>query len=265
MRIPTARHPIVVLTLAGLFALLPTLVWYGRRLLAVDGEVWSLLPLIAVVYFFRQRTRYCSRDLYLRPAAVTLLMYCLLYAWIPPILRALFALSTLALVLCADRDLRRFPPALWVLLLLALPVVASLQFYLGYPVRVVAGDIAALLLNLNGLTVVREGGVLSWGGSLVCIDAPCSGIKMLWSGLLLSSLLAANYRLRWLTTIVLILMTVAIVVVGNALRVTSLFYIETGILPVSSWAHDTIGLISFGVIAGLLVWQSRLLQRREAV
>lgn len=265
MHLLLTRYPIATLFSISLCMFWPVAKWYGSRVLEPNGEYWSLLPLLAAALLLRTQTARQSIKIDIRPASVALLFYCLAYWFVPPIFRAMFALLAIGTILAADRDIRSIPVAIWGLLLLALPVVASLQFYLGYPVRVMAGEISLLLLKLNSLSVVREGVVLNWGGSLVSIDAPCSGIKMLWTGLFLSFVLAGAYRLKWMQTAYLVAMTVIVVIIGNAFRVTSLFYIETGMVPSPGWAHDTIGLMTFVFIAVLVAWQAQVLFKRRAV
>lgn len=256
-------HPFTLLLLAGLIATWSSLQWYLNRLFSVDGEIASLLPLLVAGWLIRRPTASRWLRLELRPAMAVLVLYGMAYWFLPAIFRALLAIFVLALLLSADRQIRHLPVAVWGLLLLALPVVASLQFYLGYPVRVVAGEISVLLLQLNGFAVVREGVVLNWGGTLVSIDAPCSGIKMLWTGLVTSLVLAGAYRMKPFATLGLLGVTVVTVVAVNALRVTSLFYIETGIVRLPGWAHDTVGLVTFGLIVLVLAWLAQKTSTRR--
>jgi exosortase/archaeosortase family protein len=137
------------------------------------------------------------------------------------------------------------------LALLALPVLPSLDFYLAYPMRLAGAGLAAALLRLNGLAVGVEGVALSWNGSLLLFDAACSGVRMLWAGLLLVSAvgLAAGFGLRRYAQAVVI--AAAIAIAGNAVRAASLFYVENGFAgplrgPV---AHEAVGLISFLLLA----------------
>src|SRR5262249_56914005 len=80
----------------------------------------------------------------------------------------------------------RPPVAFWGLVALALPVLPSLQFTLGYPMRVVSATLSVGLLQAHGLMVARQGTFLVWRGELIQFDAPCSGVNMLWAGLLLT-------------------------------------------------------------------------------
>lgn len=243
-----------LLPMATLLAVWPLLPWYAQRLFGSDGEAGSALALFIALILLRRGNGERQPDL--RLPALTLICYILSSVFAPQLISALFALLTLALLRIANRPLQRVPPAAWGLLLLALPVLASLQFYLGYPLRVVVGEIAALLLNQGGLAVMREGVSLNWDGTLIAIDVPCSGIKMLWTGSFLALVLAGLQNLNWPQTGKLMLLTLGLVILGNALRVTSLFYIETGLLDLPPWSHEATGLASFILIAAAILWSA---------
>jgi hypothetical protein len=88
-------------------------------------------------------------------------------------------------------------PGVVMLLSLALPWVATLQFVAGYPLRVVVAMGAEKVLRLMGVLVTREGTDLWYEGVAVGVDAPCSGIRMLWFLLFAAAFLAARFGLRW--------------------------------------------------------------------
>ena len=67
--------------------------------------------------------------------------------------------------------------------MLSLPVVASLQFYAGYPMRLAAAEGAVRLLELGGIVVARNGVSIEVGGMAIAVDPACSGIRMLWHAL----------------------------------------------------------------------------------
>ena len=105
-----------------------------------------------------------------------------------PLASALLAFLALGFAWSLWRHGTPFRPWAVGLGLLGLPMASSLQFYLGYPLRVASGAVALVLLRLGGVAVDREGVYLRAGGELVMIDAPCSGMRMLWAGLLLGVL-----------------------------------------------------------------------------
>lgn len=171
---------------------------------------------------------------------------------VPSAFRAAFASLAIAALLSRWRFGTYLYLPIFALCLLALPLAASIQFYLGYPLRILAGYLSVALLQLNGLHVLLEGTLINWHGQFVAIDAPCSGVKMMWSSLYLSYTLAALYRLSSLRTMLVIMLAVAIVICANALRAAALFYTETGLVALPSWTHSAIGMVCFAFALGLI-------------
>jgi exosortase/archaeosortase family protein len=136
------------------------------------------------------------------------------------------------------------------LLVLSLPLIATLDFYAGYPMRWVAAQLAHGLLAVAGVPVERSGVVLLDGGRIVGIDPPCAGIRMLWTACFVAAVLAARMRLSWPRTLTLAGLAVACVVMGNGLRAAIVFLPESGQVTWPDWAHPGVGLlIHAGVLA----------------
>jgi exosortase/archaeosortase family protein len=147
------------------------------------------------------------------------------------------------------------PVAFWGLVALALPVLPSLQFTLGYPMRVVSAALAVVLLQAQGLMVARQGTFLLWRDEMVQFDAPCSGVNMLWAGLLLTLMGCVWLRLDELKVGVAVAFSVVLAVAGNVLRASSLSYVETGLVPQApAWWHDGIGIAAFMLSAAVTLW-----------
>jgi len=83
----------------------------------------------------------------------------------------------------------------------------------------------------------------------VIVDAPCSGIHMLWTGLFLAAALACWQRLDLRQSFRLLQRASLAVFVANILRATALFCIESKLWPSPSWAHEGVGLALFGAAA----------------
>jgi exosortase/archaeosortase family protein len=146
------------------------------------------------------------------------------------------------------------------LLLLSLPVVATAQFYLGYPLRVLTAVCSVPLLRLGGYEVTRVGTALRWAGETVLVDAPCSGIQMLWTGLFVGCVLAAVRGLGTSATLRLLRWAGATVGAANLIRCVTLFLIEVkGGIP-ASWLHSGVGLTCFGGALATVAWQAARLE-----
>ena len=180
----------------------------------------------------------------------------------PPLLRAMIAACALLATWCAWRWNAQPHPAALGLVLLALPALPTAQFVLGFPLRAAAGELAARLLGLSGLAVVREGVSLRMGDRLVAIDAPCSGVNMLWMAVLLALVLAVLGGASAARTALLVTAAGALAIAGNALRAASLFLIESGIAPLpgglgANDAHVALGVVAFTLAAAPLLWMAR--------
>ena len=237
-------YPLLMAALCA--ALWPVWGWFAAGSLDASNDYTGLLAAAnAVVMLWRAPAAPPVTQPLALPAALLALYAAATAAGVAPGTASPLAALALASLASAWRLGRRMDAALLALCVLALPLAASLQFYCGYPLRVVAGELSAALLRMSGIGVVREGAMLAWDGQLIAIDAPCSGVKMLWAGLYLACALAASYRLpAWRTLAALLLAGVA-VVAANGLRAAALFHTETGLVVLPPWAHQGSGVVCF--------------------
>src|SRR5262249_47314497 len=145
---------------------------------------------------------------------------------LPDLLAA--AIAMLAVAVYLVHALRRPATPVVIVLLLALPLVASLQFYFGFPLRVLVAHASALLLSVGGIEVVAAGASIVDQGRVVLIDAPCAGIGMLWIGSYTAGVLSYLQRADGWQTLVNGLAAAALVLVANIVRNTILFFPEAG-------------------------------------
>ncbi len=245
-----------------LLAFWPVWRWYVHRLNDQSDEAWGIVALLtAVLFAFRGAAlsggdgnpapiAARSRHALILPA-ILLLSYSLSYHFLSPLPRAAIAMTAIAATISAIRFGRRFHLGVCGLLLLALPVAASLQFYMGFPMRAVVARLTALMLQFNGFAVVAEGACLNWNGDLILIDAPCSGVKMLWTGFFLTFTLACYYRLNAKRTALACAAAFVAIIIGNTLRAAALFYVEAGAanLSLPNWTHEGVGVVVFAATA----------------
>ena len=257
------RTPFPLLMGAMCIALWPVWIWFATGSLDASNDYSGLLAAATVlaVLWCAPAVPPPSRPLAL-PAALLVLYALATAAGVAPGVRAPLAALALAALASAWRLGRRMDAALLALCLLALPLAASLQFYCGYPLRVVAGNLSAALLRMNGIAVVREGAMLAWDGQLIAIDAPCSGVKMLWAGLYLACALAASYRLPAWRTLAALALAGVMIVGANAVRAAALFHGEAGLMILPPWAHEATGVVCFiaaalGIYAGVRSLQGK--------
>ena len=146
------------------------------------------------------------------------------------------------------------------LLGLSLPIVATAQFYLGYPLRIVAAEASVLALQAMQFGVTREGTMLHWRGETVMVDAPCSGVRMLWFGLYLAATLATAGRLSNRRSLLVLSAGLLVVLAANIVRAATLFFKEARLVALPDWTHTGIGVVIFAAASFLIV---RLATRKE--
>jgi exosortase/archaeosortase family protein len=239
--------------------------WYARRVAEAPEEILAfgvVMAAVAVIAGLRLRAaeKACLDGRALLGLSMLLLLHAASHGVLPSIVRAAVAIATTT-VCCYFAVAGRWPPvALWGAVALALPVLPSLQFALGYPMRIVSAGLTVLLLQMQGLAVESQGTLLSWGGELVQFDAPCSGIRMLWAGVLLTFLGCAALRIDLLRTLLAVAAALMLTLLANVLRATSLFVIEVGLVPhAPAWWHEGTGVVAFGfAVAAILMLLHRL-------
>jgi exosortase/archaeosortase family protein len=248
-RLPSFREEDALLA-ALVLGLWP--VWRWLFLRATDGsdQPFGLLALVALVYFGLRRQE--GRADW-RVAGVFAFLYALSVPSAPFLLWGGLGLLAFSFALSA-RAGTRFQAGLVGLSLLSLPILASLQFYLGYPLRVVVAHLSRLFLSITGREILVSGTALEWGPHVVSVDAPCSGVQMLWACLFLVCFLAA--RDYWSTgkTLLIATYSVALVLLANALRAASLFLVSTAPVELPSGLHDALGVGAFALVALGVVW-----------
>ncbi|MFT3867322.1 MAG: archaeosortase/exosortase family protein [Nibricoccus sp.] len=240
--------------LALCLACWPVARWYVARVSDGSDEPWGLAALVAALLF-------APREGWNEPLGRgrlwmlcgLLTIYVVNFHWLPPLGHALLFVTALAVAVSR----RGFPLAWWGLLVLSLPLIATLQFYLGYPLRLATTALCVPLLRLGGLYVTADATALRWAGEMVVVDAPCSGIHMLWTGLFLAAALACWQKLDGRGTLRLLRWASGAVFVANVLRATALFCIEARIWPSPAWAHEGVGLVLFGAASGIIYFASQ--------
>lgn len=239
--------------------------WYVLRVVAAPDEVAvfalavAVLALTAVPRHEGAQTGYQLDGRSLTGLSILLVVHAVSQDVLPPIVRAAIAIS--ATIACAYVAFAKARPplALWGAIALALPVLPSMQFMLGYPMRVVSAEMTVALLQMQGLAIERQGTLLVWRGEWIQFDAPCSGVRMLWAGLLLTLLGCMAMRLNASRTLLAIGASLALTLVANVLRATSLFTIEAKLVPQPpAWWHEGVGIVAFAFAAAATLW---LLQR----
>lgn len=243
----------------------PSWLWAARRLGDGSDDPLGIIALTALALLLwrdRASLRAQPRVHWLILATCLLLVSTLAHPWLPPLLRGLIAVLAILLLILSLRAPGQ-PWLAWLGLgVLSLPLLSSLQFFVGYPLRVVTAEVSAWLLRLASYAVERQGSALLVEGRWVMVDAPCSGVQMAWVGYFTALALAAWLRLPDRQLLQRLPLVGLLVLGGNILRNTALVWGEGASTAFPGWAHEGIGLLIFAAVCGLIL---RLMGRRSLV
>lgn len=228
--------------------------WYALRMFDGSDEPYGLIALVTLGTVLGRNRFELPRSEVRRAFAAGLLgLYAVFYPALSPLPRALVAGAALATLILRGRHL----VAHAALLVLSLPVVATAQFYLGFPLRVIAAETSVVALRALNFVVTRDGTLLHWRGEAILVDAPCSGIRMLWFGLYLAAALAALGRLDNRRSVIVLSAAFGLVIAANAVRAALLFFKEAQVVPLPEWTHTGTGLVLFAAALLLIVRLTR--------
>ena len=235
-------------------ALWPTWLWMGQRM--VDGSddpqgALALAALGALLWQHRQRLRAAPRLGFQAVALAGAVLTTALHAQLPDLLVALVALLSLAAGLLAFLPAQVAVAPVLGLSVLSLPLLASLQFYAGFPLRVITAEASSWLLSL-AYSVERSGSSMVVDGQLIIVDAPCSGVQMAWLGYFTACAVALVVGRSNRGFLVRLPVVSVLVLAGNVLRNTVLVACEASGLLLPTWGHEAVGLVVLAsVCAGI--------------
>ena len=254
------------LWLAGLAAAVwPHLYWMARRML--DGSddplgIVALAALAGLVWQHRRSLRETPRSAWFAAALLLTVTASLVWQTLPPLFATLLALLGWTAGMLAFLPAGQACAPVLGLAVLSLPLMASLQFYAGYPLRIVAAELSRWLL-LIGHQVERDGVALTVDGQLILVDAACSGVQLVWLGYFtacVSALFIGCDNRHFLRRLPIV---GALILIGNVLRNTALVALQADGQALTGWRHEGIGLVTLAVVCLLIVTLMRFSKRRE--
>jgi exosortase/archaeosortase family protein len=237
-------------------ALTPTWLWMARRLADGSDDPLGLIAvgaLALVIWRHRDRLRVAPRLGWLALAAGATALSALAAGVLPPLAGSVLALAAVGAVLAAFLPVLVPTAPVMLLALLSLPWIASLQFYAGYPLRALTAEASRWLLA-PAFVVERSGSALWIDGRLVIVDAPCSGVQMLWLAYFTACMVAV-WTFRSSRSFLARLPAVSVLVLaGNIVRNTLLVAVEASGQGASGVLHEAIGLAALALVCGAIAW-----------
>jgi exosortase len=145
------------------------------------------------------------------------------------------------------------------LLLLAIPLPMVVVTHATMPLQLIASQVAAGVLQLCQVDVVRQGNLLMLNRVTLEVADACSGLRSLTALMSVAAVCAASFSMSARRAALLLAIAVPVAIVGNGLRVAATGLLSTwfGEVAVRGLFHDLTGYAAFiamcGVIVGLQV------------
>jgi exosortase len=120
----------------------------------------------------------------------------------------------------------------WAFLFFMIPIPAIVFNQITFPLQILASQVAAFVLPLAGVPVLREGNVINLPAMPLEVAEACSGIRSLISLSTLAVIYGYFRETRTLTRVILAFASVPIAILANSFRI-----VGTGLL-VEYWSPD---------------------------
>lgn len=274
--VPTKSNPDIAQSIAPV-------VWYGILLILCYFPILTLLvqqwsndedmghgffvPVIAGYIAWQYREQLMEIDSPPNYLGLALVVYAAFQAWIGSLGAELFLARTAfveaivgtVLFLGGWKAIRIlfFPLAL---LAFMIPIPAVIYNQITFPLQLFASRVAADLLDLIGIPVLREGNVLELPSQKLSVVEACSGIRSLLSLTFLSLVYAYFFDSKPWMKWALLAATIPIAIAANAFRVT-----VTGIMSeintelAHGFMHTAQGWVIFMIALVILVGAHQLI------
>jgi exosortase/archaeosortase family protein len=248
------------LTSLLLSAFWPVWVWYVQRYFDRSDEplgAFALITFLILIFLRREKANTSIPATFeLITGIISLVCYSATFCIAPKAVQGVFALTALGIFLPRILSKHRLHICDWILLYMTLPVVSTLNFYLGYPARFLIAHLASWVLWLCHYPVSVAGVSIFANGQYLEVDPPCGGIKILWFMIFLASALAGLFKFDWKNTLRIITISITLAIIGNPLRIALLYILQVnGILQgeMEHWIHIGTGLSVYSIVMLLLI------------
>lgn len=224
-----ANEMVVVFLLIA--ASIPTILWMSDRWFIPDSYYSHgfLVPLITLFIIWRKR--YELEKLPFVPSRWgfrTFLLGISLY-WTSALLHVYFSSAIAMLIITiglighiyGKKTLQEILfPILFLVFMIPLPLIVVA--YICFKLKIVAAQLATLMLNILGFGAVQLSSYIKLTHSYVLVEDSCGGLRSLVSLMALGSIFAYQLNARFIKKMILFAMAVPIAIVTNASRIVFL-------------------------------------------
>lgn len=262
----------ILLAILVLLAYIPTFIWMVGRWTEPDTYYSHgfLVPLISLFIIWFKKGELARIEINPSPWGWVLFISGILVQVLSSLWQISFSsgfsfipvIAGLVLLFFGKEYLRQlWFPIVFLVFMIPLPLVAVA--IISLKLKFFASQISTLLLNLLGLSAIREGSVIKTAHSYMLVEDPCSGIRSLTALVSLSALVAYFMKVSAAKKIAVFISALPIAITFNIIRITVLSIISEiyGAQVITRKLHNTMGILVF-VFAFLgLMLVSKLLEK----
>ena len=254
MNIKKIKLLIIGLLLCVIYA--PTFVWMKYRFLREESYYTHgfLVPLVVVYLVWRKRDELAKLPVCPQKRGLVILIFSLLihvvaFQWKIFFISGFTMIATLTgliLFIYGKRILKELLfPLFFLIFMIPLPMV--LIIHISFHLKIFVSQIAANVVNITGIHVVRKGSEIVLPNTSLMVGSPCSGLRSLISLTALGSLYAYLVDLSKLKKVLLFLASIPLALIANIIRVVTLLLVAYvyGSKVATGKFHDYSGFLIF--------------------
>jgi exosortase len=221
-----------VLVVILLFAAyLPTIIWMWDRWFA-ENSYYShgiLVPLVSLFLILKKKDVLRQLPIVPSPWGLRLFIVGIILYWISALLHVYFSSGFSMLIVIAGLVLHFYGekvfrailfPLLFLVFMIPLPIIVVA--YICFKLKILAAQLATMMLNLIGFSAIQEKSVIKMAHSYVLVEDSCGGLRSLISLIALGCIFAYRLKLRLTKKMVLFVSAIPIAIITNACRIVFL-------------------------------------------
>ncbi len=259
---------VYLVLLAGLYAspFRVMLSWWQRD----DYSYCYIVPFIVLYLLWEKKKAYLHVPAQTNWSGLAVFLTGILFYWLGELggefyIMYLSSWVTLMGLLLLNQGLPRVRTIIFPLcvMLTMFPLPNFFNFRITLALKLISSKLGVMMIQAYGMSAYREGNIIDLGFTQLQVVDACSGLRYLYPMIVLSIILAYFYKVQMWKKIVLVLSSVPLTIVTNALRIalTGILSKKYGSSVIDGFFHDFEGWLIFMVTLGVLVGEMWLLQR----
>ncbi len=143
----------------------------------------------------------------------------------------------------------------FIILAFIVPLPPFVNNLFTFRLKLISSALSVKLMQIAGLSVFREGNIIDLGVTQLQVVDACSGLRYVYPLLLMGFIFAYMFHKKWWEKIVIILATIPISVISNALRIAITGYLTANVSKelADGFFHGFSGWLIFVISFLLLV------------